>query len=97
MYQRVSDTFYSPTQDVPFPSEDFNIDFDGEFGVIVDEVPMGSSAAQSLEYIRLLVQINDCSLRKLAGPEVKIGFGWVGAKPPRSVAPLAIDQRVVKA
>ena len=90
MYQGVSDTFYSPTQDVPFPSEDFNIDFEGEFGVIVDEVPMGSSAAQALDHIRLLVQINDWSLRKLAGPEMKTGFGWVGAKPPCSVAPFAI-------
>lgn len=90
MYQGVSDTFFAPTQDVPFPSEDYNIDFEGEFGVIVDAVPMGTSAADALKHIRLLVQINDWSLRKLAGPEMKTGFGWVGAKPPCSVAPFAI-------
>lgn len=90
MYQGVSDTFYAPTQDVPFPSEDYNIDFEGEFGVIVDAVPMGTSAVDAMHHIRLLVQINDWSLRKLAGPEMKTGFGWVGAKPPCSVAPFAI-------
>ena len=90
MYQGISDTFYAPTQDVPFPSEDYNIDFEGEFGIIVDGVRMGTSATDAMKHIRLLVQINDWSLRKLAAPEMKTGFGWVGAKPPCSVAPFAI-------
>ena len=90
MYQGVSDTFLAPTEDVPFPGEDYNIDFEGEFGVIVDRVPLGTTAHAALKHIRLLVQINDWSLRKLAAPEMKTGFGWVGAKPPCSVAPFAI-------
>lgn len=90
MYQGVSDTFHAPTEDIPFPSEDYNIDFEGEFGVIVDRVPLGTTAHNALKHIRLLVQINDWSLRKLAAPEMKTGFGWVGAKPPCSVAPFAV-------
>ena len=90
MYQGVSDTFYGPNEDVPFPSEDYNIDFEGEFGVIVDRVPVGTKPEDALKRIRLLVQINDWSLRKLAAPEMKTGFGWVCAKPPCSVAPFAI-------
>jgi len=90
MYQGLSDTFLAPTEDAPFPSEDLNIDFEGEFGVIVDAVPMGTTAEDSLKHIRLLVQINDWSLRKLAFPEMKTGFGWIGAKPPCSVAPFAV-------
>lgn len=90
MYQGVSDTFHGPTDDVPFPSDDLGIDFEGEFGVIVDAVPMGVSPEEAMRHIRLVVQINDWSLRLLAGPEMKTGFGWVQAKPPCSVAPFAV-------
>lgn len=90
MYQGTSDKFYGPNDDVKFPSADLSIDFEGEFGVIVDFVPMGSTRAQCLEHIRLVVQINDWSLRALAGPEMKTGFGWVQAKPPCAMAPFAV-------
>jgi fumarylacetoacetate (FAA) hydrolase len=90
MYQGVSDKFYGPTEDVIMASENFGIDFEGEFGIITDFVPMGTSAADAMQHIKLLVQINDWSLRALAGPEMKTGFGWVRAKPPCSMAPFAI-------
>jgi fumarylacetoacetate (FAA) hydrolase len=89
MYQGVSDKFYGPTDDVVMPGEALGIDFEGEFGVITDAVPMGTSAADAMGHIRLIVQINDWSLRTLAGPEMKTGFGWVQAKPPCSMAPFA--------
>jgi fumarylacetoacetate (FAA) hydrolase len=88
MYQGVSDTFYAGTQDVPFPSEDDGIDFEGEFGLITAATPMGTT--QTSDHIALLVQINDWSLRKLAPLEMKTGFGWLQAKPKCSVAPVAI-------
>lgn len=90
MYQGVSDKFYGPTDDVRMPDEALQIDFEGEFGIIVDAVPMGTSAADCMKHIRLVVQINDWSLRALAGPEMKSGFGWVQAKPPCSMAPFAV-------
>jgi len=90
MYQGVSDRFYAPLADVPMASEDLGIDFEGEFGVIVDEVPMGTSAEKASSYIRLVVQINDWSLRNLAGPEMRSGFGWIQAKPPCGMAPFAV-------
>jgi fumarylacetoacetate (FAA) hydrolase len=90
MYQGVSDKFYGPTDDVVMASESLNIDFEGEFGIITDFVPMGTSAADAFKHIKLIVQINDWSLRALAGPEMKTGFGWVRAKPPCSMAPFAI-------
>ena len=90
MYQGVSDRFYGPGDDVPMADEAFGIDFEGEFGVIVDAVPMGTSAEEAKRHIRLVVQINDWSLRALAGPEMKTGFGWIQAKPPCSMAPFAI-------
>lgn len=90
MYQGLSDRFYGPTDAVPMPDETLGIDFEGEFGIITDEVPMGTSAEDALRHIRLIVQINDWSLRMLAGPEMKTGFGWVQAKPACSMAPFAV-------
>jgi fumarylacetoacetate (FAA) hydrolase len=90
MYQGMSDRFYGPTEAVPFPDEAHGIDFEGEFGVIVDTVPMGTSAAEAMRHIKLLVQINDWSLRALAVPEMKTGFGWIQAKPACSMAPFAV-------
>jgi fumarylacetoacetate (FAA) hydrolase len=90
MYQGVSDRFYPPTADVKFPSEDDRIDFEGEFGIITDAVPMGAGAAEAKKHIRLIVQINDWSLRKLAPIEMKTGFGWIQAKPASSMAPVAV-------
>ena len=90
MYQGLSHSFYSGTADFPTPSEAGNIDFEGEFGIIVDDVPMGTTAEQAVSHIRLIVQINDWSLRGFAAREAKIGFGWVQAKPACSMAPVAI-------
>lgn len=90
MYQGVSDTFYGPRDDVMMASEAHGIDFEGEFGVITDFVPMGTTAEEALGHIKLVVQINDWSLRNLAGPEMKTGFGWIRAKPPCSMACFAV-------
>jgi fumarylacetoacetate (FAA) hydrolase len=90
MYQGISDRFYGPQDDIPLPSEDDGIDFEGEFGVITDRVPMGVDAVQAQSHIKLIVQINDWSLRTLAPIEMKTGFGWVQAKPPCSMAPIAV-------
>ena len=90
MYQGMSHRFLSPTEDVPLPDEADGIDFEGEFGVIVDETPMGVAPAEALGHIKLIVQINDWSLRTLAPIEMKTGFGWIHAKPACSMAPLAV-------
>jgi fumarylacetoacetate (FAA) hydrolase len=90
MYQGISNQFLGPCDDVPMPSEADGIDFEGEFGVIVDEVPKGVTPEQAETHIRLIVQINDWSLRAIAPIEMKTGFGWVQAKPPCSVAPVAV-------
>ncbi len=90
MYQGGSDDFLGPRIDVALPSEELGIDFEAELGVIVDDVPMGTPASRALEYVKLLVLINDISLRALAAREMKTGFGWIHAKPSSSFAPLAV-------
>jgi fumarylacetoacetate (FAA) hydrolase len=90
VYQGASDDLRGPMADVEFMDESLSIDMEGEFGIIVSNVPMGTSAEQAPAYIRLLVQINDWSLRTLAPREMRAGFGWVQAKPSTAFAPLAI-------
>lgn len=90
MYQGMSHRFVGPTEDVPFLREEDGIDFEGEFGVITDTVAMGTSANDAPGHIRLVVQINDWSLRRLASVEMKTGFGWIVAKPACSMAPFAL-------
>jgi fumarylacetoacetate (FAA) hydrolase len=90
MYQGMSHQFYGALDDIPFVSEADGIDFEGEFGVIVDDVPMGTIAADAMQHIKLVIQINDWSLRTIAPKEMKTGFGWVQAKPACSVAPFAV-------
>ena len=90
MYQGVSDRFYAPCAEIPFVSTEDGIDFEGEFGIITDATPMNASKAEAARHIRLVVQINDWSLRKLAPIEMKTGFGWIQAKPPCGMAPVAV-------
>jgi fumarylacetoacetate (FAA) hydrolase len=90
MYQGGSDDFLGPNDDVPLPSEQDGIDFEGEFGVITDEVAMGTSAANAAHSVRLVVQLNDWSLRVHGQREMKTGFGFYQAKPATSFAPVAV-------
>jgi fumarylacetoacetate (FAA) hydrolase len=90
MYQGMSHHFLGAVDDVPLPSEADGIDFEGEFGVIVGDTPMGTAAAEAGRHIRLAVQINDWSLRVIAPVEMKTGFGWIQAKPACSMAPVAV-------
>ncbi len=90
MYQGASDDFLGPHDDVPMPSEADGIDFEGEFGVVTGAVPMGVSPADALGCVRLVLQINDWSLRALGPHEMKTGFGFLQAKPSTAFAPLAV-------
>jgi fumarylacetoacetate (FAA) hydrolase len=90
MYQGMSHEFLSGTDDAIFPDAAHGIDFEGELGAITGDVPMGASAAEALSAVRLVVQINDWSLRVLGAAEMRTGFGWVTAKPACSLAPVAV-------
>ncbi len=90
MYQGASDDFLGPCDDVPLPDEELGIDFEGEFGVVVDRVRMGARPAEALSRVRLLVQLNDWSLRTLGPREMRSGFGFFQCKPSTSFAPVAV-------
>ena len=90
MYQGASDDFLGAYADSPMSSESDGIDFEGEFGVVVGPVPMAVKPDAALACVRLLVQINDWSLRALGPHEMKTGFGFLQAKPSTAFAPVAV-------
>lgn len=90
VYQGASDDFLGAHAPLLTPSEDLFIDCEGEFGVVVGEVPMGCSPEAALGHIRLIVQINDWSLRQPGPFEMKRGFGFLQAKPSTGFAPVAV-------
>ncbi len=90
MYQGAPDDFLGPHDPVPLPSEADEIDFEGEFGVVVGETPMGIAPDQALAHVRLIVLINDWSLRAFGPREARSGFGFLQAKPSTAFAPIAV-------
>jgi fumarylacetoacetate (FAA) hydrolase len=65
------------------------LDFEGEVAVIVGDVPAGVAVADAAAYIRLLVLVNDISLRNLIPAELAKGFGFFHSKPPSAFSPAA--------
>jgi fumarylacetoacetate (FAA) hydrolase len=90
VYQGGSDDFLGPTQDVPVPSEEFGIDLEGEVAVVTDDVEMGTSRHQALASIRLIMLVNDWSLRNLIPNELAKGFGFYQSKPATAFSPVAV-------
>ena len=90
MYQGGSDAFLGPTDPIPLANEDWGIDFEAEVAVITDDVPMGVSAAAAATHIRLVLLLNDVSLRNLIPAELAKGFGFFQSKPASSLSPVAV-------
>ena len=90
MYQGGSDDFIGPTDDIVAMSEDWGIDFEGEVAVITDDVPMGATPEQAASHIRLLMLVNDVSLRNLIPAELAKGFGFFQSKPATAFSPVAV-------
>lgn len=90
MYQGAGDDFLGPRDEVVLPSEEHGIDFEGEFAVLLDDVPMGCKPSDAGKHIKLILQVNDVSLRALGPREMRTGFGFLQAKPSSSFAPVAV-------
>jgi fumarylacetoacetate (FAA) hydrolase len=90
VYQGGSDDLLGARDDVPFADESWGIDLEAEVAVITDDVPAGTSAAAAAGHIKLLVLVNDWSLRGLIPHELAKGFGFYQSKPASSFSPVAI-------
>ena len=90
MYQGGSDAFLGPCDDILLESEDWGLDLEAEIAVITGDVPMGIPAKKAGEHIRLLMLVNDVSLRMLASAELAKGFGFFQSKPCSAFSPVAL-------
>lgn len=90
MYQAVSDTTLNPHDPVKLGSEDWGIDFEAEVCVITDDVPAGIPAEDVARHVKLVMLMNDVSLRGLIPNELGKGFGFFQSKPPSAFSPVAV-------
>jgi fumarylacetoacetate (FAA) hydrolase len=90
MYQGGSDSFVGPRDPVWALDEAWGIDLEAEVAVITGDVNMGATAAEAGKAIRLLMLVNDVSLRNLIPGELAKGFGFFQSKPASAFSPVAI-------
>ena len=90
MYQGASDGFLASTAPIPMVDPDFGLDLEAEVGVVTGDVPMGTTADEAGQYIRLVLLINDISLRELIPDEISKFFGFLQSKPRSSLSPVAV-------
>ena len=90
MYQGGSDAFLAPTEDIPLGDDKWGCDFEGEVAVITGAGPQGLTPDEAAKQIRLIMIVNDVSLRGLIPGELAKGFGFFQSKPPSAFAPVAV-------
>ncbi|NQY92640.1 MAG: fumarylacetoacetate hydrolase family protein [Campylobacteraceae bacterium] len=90
MYQGGSDSFIGPKDDIELESLSWGVDFEGEVAIITDDVPMGISSSDAVHHIKLLMLVNDVSLRNLIPSELSKGFGFLHSKPSCSFSPICV-------
>ncbi len=90
VYQGGSDDFLGPRDDIVVPSEEFGIDMEAETAVVTGDVPMGTRADGAGQHIKLLMIVNDVSLRGLIPGELAKGFGFYQSKPATAFSPVAV-------
>ena len=90
MYQGGSDSFLAPREDIPLGDVAWGCDMEGEIAVITDDVPMGVSAEDAAGHIKLVMLVNDVSLRSLIPGELAKGFGFFQSKPASAFSPVAV-------
>jgi fumarylacetoacetate (FAA) hydrolase len=90
MYQGGSDTLLGPCEDIEALDEADGIDFEAEVAVVTGDVPMASTPAQAAKQIRLVMLVNDVSLRNLIPGELAKGFGFFQSKPASAFSPVAV-------
>ena len=90
MYQGGSDSFLPPRADIPLGDPKWGCDMEGEVAVITDDVPMGVGAEKAADHIKLVMLVNDVSLRGLISGELAKGFGFFQSKPASAFSPVAV-------
>ena len=95
IYQGGSDGFLGPRDPIPLADPAWGCDMEGEIAVITGDVPQGASREQALDAVRLVVLVNDVSLRNLIPGELAKGFGFFQSKPASALSPVAVTPQAL--
>jgi fumarylacetoacetate (FAA) hydrolase len=90
MYQGASDRMLGAQDDIVHRDEAYGIDFEAEVAIVTGDVPMGCAAGDALAHVRLVMLVNDVSLRNLIPAELAKGFGFLQSKPASAFSPVAV-------
>ena len=90
MYQGGSDGFLGPRDDIPLLDERFGLDLEAEIAVVTDDVPMGVDTLTARDHVKLVMLVNDVTLRGLVADELAKGFGFFQSKPSSAFSPVAV-------
>jgi fumarylacetoacetate (FAA) hydrolase len=90
MYQGGSDSFLGPRDPIPLLDEKYGLDLEGEVAVVTDDAPMGVSPEAARSHIKLVMLVNDVTLRGLVPEELAKGFGFFQSKPSSAFSPVAV-------
>ncbi len=90
MYQGGSDSFLAPHAGIPLRDPQWGLDLEAEVAVVTDDIALGASPADAAQRIRLVMLVNDVSLRNLIPGELAKGFGFLQSKPSSAFSPVAV-------
>lgn len=90
VYQGGSSEMLAPTQDITVRDEKFGVDFESEVAVVLGDTPMGTTTAEAGKYVRLVMLVNDVTLRNLIPDELAKGFGFFQGKPASAFSPVCV-------
>lgn len=90
VYQGGSGVLLAPTDAIPLADPSWGLDFEGEVVVVLGDTPQGTSAGDAGAHVRLLMLVNDCTLRNLIPNELAKGFGFFQSKPASAFSPFAV-------
>jgi fumarylacetoacetate (FAA) hydrolase len=90
MYQGGSDDMLGAADNIVCASEAHGIDFEAEVAAITSDVPMTARPEDAVKQVRLLMLVNDVSLRNLIAAELGKGFGFFHGKPSTGFSPVAV-------
>ncbi len=90
MYRGGSDGFLGPCDPIPVGDTAWGVDLEAEVAVILTDVRQAAAPKEAASAIRLLMLVNDVSLRNLIPAELAKGFGFLQGKAPTAFSPVAV-------
>ena len=90
IYQGGSGDLLGPRDPIELHDPAWGLDYESEVCVVLGDVPIGTTAASAGTYVRLVMLVNDCTLRNLIPDELAKGFGFFQSKPATAFSPFAV-------